>query len=215
MVHHEGYVLRAKDKYEDIETEITEKYKKRGWKLWDIAWPEERRQNEPRPTRNSRRIKYLSLPPPEELAPHTNHPIRNSRRVGDKYSWIIPFNNTYVQPSDTPDYVLEYTVFTMKRALSSDGYKGNSRMKYYVVGFSPFDTPMLHYRYIFGNWAWTDFLTDRLASKAHERPREVPGLYPRPISWNYWDDYIPEFYWEEEAKAKRRAAIAEASGKKG
>lgn len=103
----------------------------------------------------------------------------------------------------------------MKKALSTSGYKGNPKLKYYVVAFSPYVAPLLHYRYIFGNRAWTDFLAARLASKAQERPWEIPG-YPRPEGWSYWDDYIPEFYWEwEKEKAKRREAIAEASGKKG
>lgn len=131
MIHHEGYIIRAKDNYKDDETRIAKKYTKRGWKVWDIAWPEERRMNKPRPTHNSR----PNLTPPEELAPHTNHPIRDSRRVGDKYSWIISFDDPYVQPLDTPNYVLEHTVFTTKRALSKDGYKGKRGLKYYIVEF--------------------------------------------------------------------------------
>ena len=211
MVHHEGYMLRAPANHKDIETEITKKYTKRGWKLRDIAWPEERRLNKPRPTRNSRHVKYQSLPLPEELAPHKNHPIRNSRRVGDKYSWIIPFDTAYVEDSDTPDYVLEYTVFTSEKALSSSGYKGNPHLKYYVVGFEPYVAPTLHYRYTFGNWCWKSFLESSLHRKAYERPIKIPG-YVHPEGWEYWDDYIPDFYsaWEK-SKAEKTPAIAESS----
>ncbi len=42
-----------------------------------------------------------------------NHPIRKRRRIGDRYTWTIPFDTKNMEPSNTPDYVLEYACFKM------------------------------------------------------------------------------------------------------
>ena len=209
MIHHEGHMLRAPGShYNDpgVEAETLVKYAERGWKLLDVAWPEERHFSINRQVRSSRRGELQGAARSEERRPHTNHPIRNSRRVGDKYSWIIPFDTTYVADSETPDYVLEYAIFTLKKGFSPTSESlDTAKVKFYVVGLAPYAAATLCYRYTFGNWHWIAFLESMLASKVHERPLLKNPGYVRPDGWTYWDDYIPDFYWAwEKSKAKKK-----------
>lgn len=219
IIHREGYMLKSPDWHintPNVAMEMIHKYTNRGWKFRDVAWPEERHFHIDRPIRKPRRAKLQEVVEPQEGKPHTNHPIRDSRRVGDKYTWIIPFDTTYVEGSEVPDYVLEYTVFTLKKEFPcTPALFDERRLRYYTVGLAPYAAATLYYRYTFGDWDWISFLESMLASKAHERPLLKNPGFVRPDDWTYWDDYVPDFYlaWKE-SKAKKISAVAESSGKK-
>ena len=120
-----------------------------------------------------------------------------------------------MEDCETPDYVLEYAVFTLKKGFSTTSeFLDQGKVKFYVVGLAPYAAATLCYRYTFGNWHWIAFLESSLASKVHERPLLENPCYVRPDGWTYWDDYIPDFYgaWEK-SKAKKTVAVAESSGK--
>ena len=117
MVHRESYMLRSPDWHRNtpaVAVEIFHKFTNCGWKLRHVEWPEERHLHTDRPIRKSRRAKVRNVVEPKEGKPHTSHSFRNLRRVGDKYTWIIPFDTTNVEGFEILDYVLEYAVFTLK-----------------------------------------------------------------------------------------------------
>ena len=90
FVHHKSYML------EELNSRLAKKvnkYTRRGWRFQGTPWPEEEQQ--------------------------VNHPIRSTRRIGDKYTWVIPFEISNVQLPRTPDSVIEYAQFgfTIERNL--------------------------------------------------------------------------------------------------
>ncbi len=81
FIQHKCYSLQD---WREWDREALRTQSQRGWNVQGVMWPEEQRHN---------------------------HPIRERRRVGDRYTWMIPFDTRRVEWSKTPDYVLEHACF--------------------------------------------------------------------------------------------------------
>lgn len=182
MVDHQGYLLSTPHhKRREFRKSVT-KYTRRGWKLRGLDWPAERR--------------------------FSNLPVHNSRRVGDRLSWIIPFDTESVEHSKTPDHVLEYADFTIR---TDPVRRGN--LKYFLVEFSPYAATGLKCSYTFGHKHWMTYLESKLAAKMHENPRHDRLGNVGPAWDNCWDDYIPDFYlaWRQSMSTGTSAAVQPSS----
>lgn len=149
MVDQKGYLLRSPHhKRREFRKSVT-KYTRRGWKFRGLDWPAKSR--------------------------FSNLPVHNSRRIGDRLSWIIPFNTDCVEQSKTPDHVLEYADFTIR----TDPIRRGT-LKYFLVEFSQYTAAGLKYSYTFGHKRWMTYLESKLAAKTHENPRRDSSGNVRP-----------------------------------
>ena len=110
FLHHKTYLLTPMN---DHFGQLLAKYEMRGWIPQDILWP-------------------------EDEALHSS--ILQDRRVGDRWTWIISFNNTGVDYPEMPDSVLEYSTFCLKKVQCP--YLG-----YYTSNVLGFDSLVLKYEY--------------------------------------------------------------------
>ncbi|MCJ1348685.1 hypothetical protein MMC31_006918 [Peltigera leucophlebia] len=180
-----------------LDGNITDDYSRYGWRIQDVQWGEDERGD-----------KSFGL----------------TRRVGDKYTWIISFDTTNVSWSPTPDFVLEYAVFSIET------YKLNRTGPFHYYGYKTStghrSTALLRYPYAIpghhsggmqmpGFVSWVDFLNDRLGRLT---PIEISKLAPanRPTNFaqilngevGHWDISHDTFtnsdywvYWDEEIPA--------------
>ena len=130
------------------------KYEMRGWKSQDILWP-------------------------EDEASHSS--ITEYRRVGDRWTWIIPLDNTGVDGPDTPDTVLEYSTFLLRK---NSGY----HLGHYISMAHKFSSLVLKYKYVnshgvgFSSKFWPDFAGPRLERLSLiELFKIPPPSRPQPI----------------------------------
>ena len=149
-----------------------------------------------------------------------NHPIRERRRIGDHYTWIIPLNTEGVESSKTPNYVLEYSYFTMDLSVTySDEVRYEPRkedVRHYKISVGKLDSKVLKHTYLYGDVVMRDFLMRRLHSfvilelrklDPAKRPTNYDEIlrnrgnidtalegFNRPASWTYQDDQIPTWY---------------------
>lgn len=197
FVHHKGYLLKPVD---DYLSHLLEKYCRRGWRFQETMWPEEMTSDQP---------------------------IQTTRRVGDEFTWIIPFDTSCVNWSNTPDSVLEYSNFKVIQLSES--------RRNYEVSAHLFKSEVLRHQYLYGDLSqmenrrsWMMFLGERvdaltvlelykLAPEARpERFSDFPENRssmqncmrnrPKPDSWTYWDDEIPKWYhaWRQlESESKK------------
>ena len=182
MVDHHGYLLSAPHlKRKEFRKSVT-KYTRRGWKFRGLNWPAERR--------------------------FSNLPVHNSRCVGDRLSWIIPFDTESVEHSKIPDHVLEYADFIIR---TDPVHRGN--LKYFLVEFSPYAATGLRYSYTFGHKHWTTYLESKLAAKMHTNPRHDRVGNVGSAGGTFWDDYIPDFYlaWRRSMSIGTSAAVQSSS----
>ncbi|MCJ1469260.1 hypothetical protein MMC07_007893 [Pseudocyphellaria aurata] len=200
FVHHKGYLLKPLENY--LST-LLEKYSRRGWRIQGQMWPEESR---------------------------SNHPIQTNRRIGDKFSWMIPFDTLNVDWSKTPDSALEYSTFGVDTI-------PNDPARSYRIQVDTFDAGVLRHRYLFNSWNWMMFLGERVDAltilELYKLPpalrpaafrgalsdtdrRDRVGLYramidfQKPPGWTYWDDEVPTWYqaWEQaEAESKKESHV--------
>lgn len=84
------------------------------------------------------------------------------RRVGDNSSWMIPLDSAGVEHPGLPDYVLEYSGFTLNAA-SHPGFPSNQQFSFEA---SVFASCVLRYRYTSGEDGWNRFLERRTAPLA-------------------------------------------------
>ncbi|MCJ1467351.1 hypothetical protein MMC07_005975 [Pseudocyphellaria aurata] len=187
FVRHKGYLLKPLD---DSFSSLLDKYSRRGWRFQESMWPEE--------------------------AAISNQPIQTTRRIGDRFTWMIPFDISKVEWSRNPDSVLEHANFVM------DPERDDGRT-YYNIKASLFRCEVLRHRYLYGESAanhahesWMDFLGGRVKSLTFlELYKMAPEARPtslqksclftcmrnckKPKSWTYWDDEIPRWYqtWYE------------------
>ena len=153
----------------------------------------------------------------------SNHPIRERRRVGDRYTWMIPFDTRKVEWSKTPDYVLEHACFQINS--QSVNYNDNDNVFYhygmedarnYTLTARVLESKVLKHTYTYGGEAMIKFLLPRLHSSTvfelrRLSPRQRPANYnqimqdrgdvenadvefDRPASWTYRDDEFPAWY---------------------
>lgn len=114
FLYHKTYLLKSINEYFG---KLLMKYEKRGWKSQDTVWPEDK-------------------------ASHRS--ILESRRVGDRWTWIVPLNDTGVDRSETPDSVLEYSTFR----LSKREWGPPPNMGCYGIEALQFRSLVLKYRYL-------------------------------------------------------------------
>ena len=187
---YKGYLV------DPCETPIGNAVYRLGWRLQDVQWPEETKQD-------------------KSLGP--------LRRIGDKYTWCIAFDTDGVDGSLKPDYILESSTFSIENYLQPGTllrcYKFSAELvrscilKYeHVVGG---DHPH-HLRS-----TWPGFLHDRLNGltrvellrldhshrpaayhdlmRGAARHDEIDGgILEKPLAWTYYDEEILKWFraWE-------------------
>ncbi|KAK8206878.1 hypothetical protein M8818_004713 [Zalaria obscura] len=98
------------------------------------------------------------------------------RRIGDNSTWIIPFDTTHVRNPGLPDYVLEYSGFT----LNAENHPRFASNKQFQFEASVFASCVLKYRYTSGEDGWNRFLERKTAPLATvEMCKMPPKLRPR------------------------------------
>lgn len=206
FVHHKGFLLKPLDNYI---SSVLEKYSRRGWRFQGQMWPEEK---------------------------GSNQPIQASRLIGDKFTWMIPFDTSHVNWSTTPDFVLEYGDFVLKPSpwAESSNYK---------IEATWFQSAVLRHKYLFASLSWMKFLGARVdeltilelyklepdkrparfrraLSRTDEQDRftmyrlvqDEMRDFQKPDSWTYWDDEVPKWHeaWlQSEAQSKKDQGVAD------
>lgn len=200
FVHHKGYLLKPLDNYLSA---LLEKYSRRGWRIQGGMWPEESR---------------------------SNHPIQAHRRIGDKFTWMIPFDTSNVGWSKSPDSVLEYGTF------GTETIQGDPTRSYKIQA-APFDAGVLRHHYLYNSLSWMKFLGERVdALTILELYKLPPTLRParfqgalsetdqidrvalyldmsefqKPVGWTYWDDEVPKWYqaWRQAEAESKKDSVA-------
>jgi len=112
------------------------KYRKRGWRIQDVIWEGE----DPVPA------------------------LGGLRRVGDRHTWTIPLSTAGLEPSNAPDFVLEYAGFTVEKSLdaSADIEGGVTHLERYEIKTQRIRGEVLRYEYLSGCLEWSRFLLDRV-----------------------------------------------------
>ena len=190
FIQHKSYMLQYCDAYAG---KSVQKLCRNGWNVQGVMWPEEKR---------------------------SNHPIRERRRIGDRYTWVIPFDTRKVEWSITPDYVLEHACFKMDLSMNYDDDKIYDReeedVRYYTIEAKTLESKVLKHNYVYGEDDMKNFIFPRLHSstvlelrvlKSEQRPTNYDfilgnlgdidgalGDFDRPASWRYRDDEFPEWY---------------------
>ena len=113
FLYHRTYLLTDMTEYLGT---LLSKYGERGWTTQDILWP-------------------------EDEASHKS--MLEPRRLGDKWTWIIPFDQTGVSRSITPDPVLEFSTFNLEKREYSQPNPG-----FYKIEVVEFTSLVLKYHYI-------------------------------------------------------------------
>ena len=152
---------------------------------------------------------------PAEATGITLSPRYGSRVPGDKYTWCIPLDIAGIQPSQTPNYVIENSQFHVLY------YPPNKR--YYLTA-NVFSAKILRYKFTCSHH-WIDSKIDKLTFLEMEKlsPEDRPDDYERrwraephpgmgsccvpkriPESWTYYDEEIPGWYeiWEKAVRGE-------------
>ena len=132
FVHHKGYLLKPLDNYL---SGPLEKYSRRGWRFQETMWPEDK---------------------------SSNQPIQDTRRIGDKFTWMIPFDTSNVDWSKTPDFVLEYSNFRVNPKPRGEEEQVESDSSNYEISASRFEAKVLRHDYLYGTKSWMEFLGKRV-----------------------------------------------------
>ena len=112
FLYHKTYLLMSMTDYFG---KLLSKYGERGWTVQDNLWP-------------------------EDEASHKS--MLEPRRLGDKWTWIIPFDQTGVSRPDTPDSVLEFSTFDLVKQEYEQPIPG-----YYTIEVMRFKSLVLKYMY--------------------------------------------------------------------
>ncbi len=150
-----------------------------------------------------------------------NHPVRKRRRIGDRYTWMIPFDTKNVEPSKTPDYVLEYACFKMEVSICHDHNKAYHRepedgIRPYTIETHRLESRVLKHTYlctdaymrrIFRSLLNSFALLEVRALDPAKRPANYDEImrnpddidsalegFDRPAEWTYRDDEFPKWY---------------------
>ena len=203
LIQHKCYLLQDCD---ESSREAIRTHSRRGWNVQGVMWPEEQRHN---------------------------HPIRERRRVGDRYTWMIPFDTRRVEWSKTPDYVLEHACFKInnRSADYSDDYfydYETENVRNYTIKAKTLSSKVLKHTYTYGGDELSEFLAPRLHSSTvfelrklspPQRPANYDRImesladvdtanveFDRPASWTYRDDEFPTWYQAFEKHRPERSA---------
>jgi len=109
-----------------------------------------------------------ALPWSEDEA-KTNKSIRRERSIGDRSSWMIPFNNSGVDKPDIPDHVIEYAMFRMARShyapinlVVLEGMSADDIYYHYAITSIAFKACTLRYTYLFDTLNLVEWFRVRL-----------------------------------------------------
>lgn len=99
FVYHKSYLLKDMNDYIG---RLLAKYDERGWKCYDILWPE------------------------DEVS---NRSMIVDRRLGDRHTWTIPLDTSGVARPAIPDMVLEYSTFRLEKCPKKNPDLGHYKIK--------------------------------------------------------------------------------------
>ena len=185
-----SYLLQP---FDSLTKEAAQHDSQKGWCVQGTMWPEEKCHN---------------------------HPIRERRRLGDRYTWIIPFDTKNLESSRTPDYVLKHACFKMDMSMNYDDdtpyEKGREYVRHYTIDLYKLESRVLKHVYFYGDIDMMNFFLPRLHSSTildfcKLDPAQSPTDYDefsrnrddidaalegfeRPPSWTYRDDEVPSWY---------------------
>ena len=169
------------------------KYSQRGWETRDIRWPED--------------------------SP-SNHGLQGIRRIGDRYTWVIPFETRQTVAPKTPDYVIEHSEFWIREDRKE---QADQQACSYRLLCERFINPVLRHQWIFPGLGvrdsfWFDFVGKRLNRlceielyKREDVDEEQSGtmvdgqllfrrryywraVFDKPAMWAYHDEKVAEWY---------------------
>jgi hypothetical protein len=126
FTHRKGYLLKEMNHHYARQMA---KYLRRGWRTQELLWP-------------------------EEVSP--KHPVQQHRRVGDRYTWILPFNTDGIVSKHKPDYVIEHSSFEIE-----EDSRPNPVERYYNIQAPIFRSCVTQYEYTYSS-DWCEFLGERL-----------------------------------------------------
>lgn len=190
FIQRKSYLLQG---YDGLTENAVRHHARRGLDVQGVMWPEEKRRN---------------------------HPIQKRRRIGDRHTWTIHFDTRSVEVSQTPDYVLEHTCFTMNLDVSYDDdrwyHAPKEDVRHYTIQANTLQSKVLKHTYLYGVDDMGEFFSRRLHSftvlelrklDPAKRPTnydqilgnldDIDGLlgdFERPASWRYRDEDFPRWY---------------------
>ncbi|KAK6333962.1 hypothetical protein TWF696_002473 [Orbilia brochopaga] len=152
--------------------------------------------------------------------PYTRE-ITSPRRFGDKYTWVMEFDNTDIPDPVCPQSVIESTCFRL--SVTPDPTLFGERQQNYAssryrLSCSSFKSCVLKYTYTFGCSQWRAYIGARVDALtkieickilAKDRPNLdltrkrdfylLEGSFEKPAHWKCYDHLIRE-WWEEWVK---------------
>ena len=184
FVHHKGYLLECVN--EHVQT-LLAKYERRGYKFQQV----------------------MSLA--EEKA---YHPMHRERRIGDRFTWVIPFDNDGVEKSKTPDFAVEYSILTVHKKAHDLPLQ-----THYEIEAPCYRAHVLRYGYLCGSKrsTWLTFLKSKISRLtvwarlelkrldwdwphtmdvvqfSRTQQEDLP-LFEVPKGWEYCDAQVPQWF---------------------
>ncbi|KAK6358792.1 hypothetical protein TWF730_008111 [Orbilia blumenaviensis] len=157
-------------------------------------------------------IIWDSTPPPYSAE------ITQPRRVGDKYTWVIEFDNGSISRPAVPHSVIESTCFRLSVTPDPNIFM-NRQPNYtnarYRLSCSGFQSPVLKYYYTFGCSAWRAFIGARVDALTKIEIYKLPakdrtgldlsikkdfykleGRFQKSSRWKYCDHLVRE-WWDD------------------
>ena len=173
FVQHLTYLLRPLDARIG---NLVQKYRGRGWELGDPPWLEDEDE--------------------------TNNSIREERFIRDRFSWIIPFNNSGIDKPNVPDHVLECAIFAMDTCYYRpenlhvfEGVPEDHTDHHYIITSITFSACTLRYTYLFDTVDVLRWFGERMNLLTYFEMSKLPED-KRPQHWNeIWED-DPKFLYE-------------------
>ncbi|KAL8784342.1 MAG: hypothetical protein Q9195_009087 [Heterodermia aff. obscurata] len=170
FLYHKTFLLR---RMTDYFGNLLSKYGKRGWMVQGTLWPEEEASNK-------------SMVGP--------------RRIGDKWTWIIPLDQSGISSPDKPDSVLDFSTFELFKSEFVSPNPG-----YYTMEAILFKSLVLEYDYVSSvnfdkpGAFWTQFAAPRLERLSMIELCKIPSA-SRPTRiqdaidqvWNRADETDPD-----------------------
>ncbi|KAF3941576.1 hypothetical protein ABW19_dt0206580 [Dactylella cylindrospora] len=152
--------------------------------------------------------------------PYTDE-ITSPRRFGDRFTWVIEFDNTDIPPPSVPQFVVESTCFRLSVTPDPSVFlnrQQNYATSRYRLSCSAFKSCVLKHTYTFGCSAWRAYVGARVDAltrielfKLPQRDRadanltlkrdyyQLEGSFARSKGWKYFDHLIQD-WWEEWVK---------------
>ncbi|KAK6519736.1 hypothetical protein TWF506_000035 [Arthrobotrys conoides] len=152
--------------------------------------------------------------------PYTQE-ITCPRRVGDKFTWVIEFDNHGIPAPAVPQHVIESTCFRLSVTPDPTIFM-NRQPNYtnarYRLSCSGFYSSVLKYHYTFGCSAWRAYIGARVDALTKIELYKLPlkdrasldltikkdfykleGRFQKPARWKYFDHLVRE-WWDDWVK---------------